>query len=274
MLAIINGRNPFESFEKENRLNNLKKDGNAKSGYAVYKDYVIPFLLIQGNDKIGKSVWHFSTLPTCENGGTCFCTCKNSDGKITCYGVYGRYTFQSVKDSLARKTWIVRNDLDWFTDEIIHELNVKKVKYCRIHVTGDFFSAAYVMAWFRIACACPNVKFWTYTKSFGHGFDAELNLLNSLPNVNIVKSVIPGCGFNYGHCDHILDIYYKLLSENKTPYICPCGYHDDTHCSNCRGCSENEHVLFIEHSTDYDAKSDPLYPEVCKLIDNQKSLTD
>ena len=270
MLAIdICGKNPFVGFEKENRAKNLKKNGMPKAGYAAYANYVFPYLLIQGNDKIGKGVWHFSTLPTCENGGTCFCTCKNEKGDITCYGVYGRYVFESVRDSLARKTWIVRNDLTWFTAEIIREIRQKKIKYCRIHVTGDFFSGAYVRAWIAIAMACPDTKFWTYTKSYGHGFDGDLNELNSLVNVNIVRSMIKGCGYNYGTCQHLLDIYYKLLSEGETPYICPCGHRDNIHCDNCHGCTDNKYVLFIEHSTDYDAKKDPLFPAVCALIDSQ-----
>lgn len=270
MLAIdINGKNPFVGYEKETRKQNLKKDGNPKAGYAVYRNYVIPFLLVKGNEKIGSKVWHFSTLATNKCCGTCFQTCKDKDGKVTCYGCYGHYNFQSVKDSLARKTWIVRNDLDYFVNEIIREINVKKVKYCRIHVTGDFFSKEYVLAWVKIATACQDTKFWTYTKSFGHGFDDSLELLNSLSNVNIVRSVIDGCGYNYGHCDHLLDIYYKLISQGEKPYICPCGYHDDTHCSDCHGCTDNKYVLFVEHSTDYKAADDPLFPQVCNLIDSQ-----
>ena len=164
-------------------------------------------LLVNGNQKIGKNVYHFSTLPTCENGGTCMCTCPG------CYGTKGNYNFKTTKAALAVRTNVARSDLQFFVAEIIREIKAHKVKFVRIHATGDFFSADYVKAWIVIALACQDCTFWTYTKSFGYGFDDELSKLNSLANVNIVKSVVPGCGLNFGHCDYVLDTYYKLLSE-------------------------------------------------------------
>lgn len=220
-------------------------------------------LLVNGNAKIGKNVYHFSTLPTCENGGTCFCTCAG------CYGTKGNYNFKSVRNALKVRTDVARQDLDFFKSEIVREIVKHKVKFVRIHATGDFFSREYVEAWQIIAMTCPNTVFWTYTKSFGHGFDDALNALNALPNVNIVKSIVDGCGFNFGHCDYILDTYYKLLSEGQRPYICPCGTDDSVHCNECHKCAEREYVLFLEHSTGYNAVSDPLYSEVKKVVENQ-----
>lgn len=228
-----------------------------------FKGTEINELLVNGNNKIGKNVYHFSTLPTCENGGTCFCNCPG------CYGTKGNYNFSSVKESLRIRTEVARTDLDFFTAEIIREIKSHKVKYLRIHATGDFFSADYVKAWFEIATVCKDTCFWTYTKSFGHGFDDELNRLNSLPNVNIVESVVPGCGFNFGHCDYILDTYYKLLAQGEKPYICKCGVDDTVHCNECRKCSERKYVLFLEHSTGYKAINDPLFNQVEELVNNQ-----
>ena len=36
----------------------------------------------------------------------------------------------------------------------------------RLHESGDFFSAAYMLAWFEIARRFPMIQFFTYTKSF------------------------------------------------------------------------------------------------------------
>jgi len=222
-------------------------------------------LLVNGNAKIGKNVYHFSTLPTCENGGTCMCTCPG------CYGTKGNYNFKTTKAALAMRTEVVRTDLDFFVNEIIKEIKSHKVKFVRIHATGDFFSAEYVKAWTTIASACKETCFWTYTKSFGHGFDSELNELNSLVNVNIVKSVIDQCGFNFGHCDYILDTYYKLLSQGENPYICKCGVDDTVHCNDCHKCAERKYVLFLEHSTGYKAESDPNFETVKSVIESQEA---
>lgn len=220
-------------------------------------------LLVNGNAKIGKNVYHFSTLPTCENGGTCFCTCEGG------YCTKGNYNFKSVKAALAGRTEVVRNDLEFFTAEIIREIRSHKIQYVRIHATGDFFSREYTNAWQTIAKECPKTVFWTYTKSFGHGFDDALNALNSLPNVNIVESIVPGCGYNFGHCDYILDTYYKLISQGEKPYICKCGIDDTVHCNDCRKCSERKYVLFLEHSTGYKAENDPLFNAVADIVNNQ-----
>lgn len=91
------------------------KDGKIWNEYL--KMWINP-LLIDGNNKIGKGCFHFSTLPTNQiydvtiNGksysvkGTCACHC---DG---CYATKGNYRFNSVIVSLAIKTILIRNDLD------------------------------------------------------------------------------------------------------------------------------------------------------------------
>lgn len=221
-------------------------------------------LLVNGNAKIGRNVWHFSTLPTCENGGTCFLTCKG------CYGTKGCYNFPKTRKSLEYRTEVARKDLAFMVEEVIREIKSHKIQYVRIHATGDFFSKEYTQAWIDIATECKDTHFWTYTKSFGHGFDTELNTLNSLENVNIVESIISGCGFNFGHIGYILDTYYKLLSEGETPYICPCGTDKNAHCNECGKCSTNKYVLFVEHSTEYKAEEDPLFAKIDKLIKSQK----
>lgn len=224
----------------------------------------LPDLLVNGNAKIGSNVYHFSTAATNKGIGTCFCNCPG------CYGTTGCYCFASTKYSLSMRTYFARNELEFTRNELIREIHENKIKYVRIHATGDFFSREYVQMWIDVAKECPKCVFWTYTKSFGHGFDDVLNELNSLVNVNIVKSVVPGCGFNFGECGYILDTYYKLQSDGKNPYICKCGIDDTVHCNKCHKCSEREYVLFIEHSTNYKAKDDALYNTVAEIVNNQQ----
>lgn len=231
----------------------------------------VPEMLINGNEKIGKGVYHFSTYPTTKTyfsekwnitiQGTCPCDC------VGCYGTKGNYNFKSTKDALAIRTYIARTNLDYLVDNIISEIKKHNIKYVRIHATGDFFSTDYVKAWIKIATECSDCYFWTYTKaSF-----PELETLNNLDNVNIVSSIIPGKGFNFGHCNYILDTYNELKTAGEDPYICKCGIDKNQHCNNCTACSTHKYVLFLEHSTGYKAEKDPDFVNIRELIANQES---
>ena len=133
-------------------------------------------LLINGNDKLGRGVYTYSTLATNEcyhvdletvSGpvhfdmfGTCPCRCTG------CYATKGRYTFQNVIKANARKTWLSRYDIDFMVRAIIAQVNADHIKICRIHASGDFDSMAYVNAWRRIVKECPDTTFLCFTKRY------------------------------------------------------------------------------------------------------------
>lgn len=230
----------------------------------------IPPVLVDGNSKIGKGIYHFSTFPgtgiyTIQIGpfsidvkGTCPCDC------VGCYAMTGNFRYDNVKLGLAIKTYLARNYMEFIERAILAQIDADGVKFIRIHASGDFFSLEYAAMWRRIAAARPGVVFWTYTK-----FKAAETIFDGLENANIVRSIIPGKGKNYGTCEYILALYEYLKAAGKNVYICRCGIDDNQHCTNCRGCSINEYVLFIEHSTKYNAKKDPLYPVIKQIIENQ-----
>ena len=130
--------------------------------------------------------------------------------------------------------------------------------------------------WKRIAIAFPGTVFWTYTKV--KQFET---LFDGLENANIVKSIIDILGidgFNYGHCDYIMMCYKVLKAAGFKVHVCFCGIEeyakiDTEHCTNCKSCSECDYVLFIEHSTEYKAEEDPLFPELVKMILSQERST-
>ena len=227
-------------------------------------------LLKNGNTKLGKAVWTWSMLPTNRkythiiNGqeviidGTCPCHCKG------CYATKGNYNFPSCVESLATKTWLARNCMAFVENAIMAQIQADGIKLCRIHASGDFFSVEYIDMWKRICKAFPNTAFWTYTKnSFAE------SAFDGIENINVVKSIIKGFGFNFGHCGYIMQVYKALQEKGIPVYICRCGIDKNQHCTNCKGCSKNEFVLFIEHSTDYKAESDPLFPALRDLIESQ-----
>lgn len=241
-------------------------NGKIKSATFGY----VPEMMIDGNAKIGKGCWHFSTLPTnqifdvvvnnCSYAvkGTCVCNCAG------CYATKGNYNFQDVKNALGLRTLLARNELDFVKRAIMAQIEACGISAVRIHAAGDFDSIEYLQMWVEIVKAFPNVKFWTYTKvrEFESAFDR-------FDNANIVKSVIPGHGFNFGHCDYISDLYETLKAENKSVHICKCGIDKNQHCTNCKGCSANEYVLFVEHSTSYKAEKDPALDKIRALIAKQ-----
>ena len=231
---------------------------------------MIPELLIDGNEKIGKGVYHFSTLPTNKdfsvtiNGkdytvrGTCPCHC---DG---CYATKGNYNFSSVKKSLAIRTILAERYPDFVYCAIMAQIEADGIETIRIHASGDFFSLEYLNMWKDIIKKNPCVKFWTYTKrtDFETAFDA-------FSNANIVRSIVPNCGLNFGHCDYILETIETLKKSGVVPFVCRCGIDKNQHCANCKGCLANRYVLFIEHSTDYKAESDNAFPVLKSFIESQ-----
>ena len=227
-------------------------------------------LLINGNAKLGKGVYTWSVLPTNqdityrENGitktekGTCPCTCPG------CYACNGCYKFNSTKKSLARKTVLSRHFSDFVKRAILAQIKADNIHICRIHAAGDFFSNEYIAIWQDICRACPDCLFWSYTKN-----PAAESAFDDIANCNIVKSIIPGKGVNYGTCSYIMALYYELIAAGKTVYICRCGIDKNQHCTNCHHCAESEFVLFLEHGTAYKPEKDPLFPAFVALVKSQ-----
>jgi len=228
-------------------------------------------VLINGNTKLGRGVWTFSTLPSNRvfhvviNGkaydikGTCPCNCAG------CYAQKGHYNGTDVKAANARKTFFAYYYLGWLKRAILAQIEADKIQLLRIHASGDFFSANYIEMWREIVNRCPACVFWTYTKN-----PAAEKAFDDCSNINIVRSVIPGVGFNFGKCEYIIKVYNALTAAGKRVHICRCGMDKNQHCTSCRGCTENEFVLFVEHSTGYNAEKDPAFPELCALIERQE----
>lgn len=244
---------------------------NIENGKLVSPVGNVPAMLVNGNEKIGKGIYHFSTLPGTKeytvtiNGkeyktsGTCVCDC------VGCYAMTGNYRYSNTINNIGIRNVLARDHIDYLENAIRAQIEAENIKFIRIHASGDFFSLAYAEMWQRIAKAFPGTTFWTYTKN-----KACESIFDTVKNANIVKSVIPGIGVNFGHCDYILACYEFLKNAGKSVYICRCGVDKNQHCTNCKGCSKNEFVLFIEHSTNYKAECDPLFPVLKAFIESQE----
>ena len=230
-------------------------------------------LLKEGNSKTGKAVYTFSILPGTINYnfvfdgkeydvcGTCACNC------VGCYAQTGFYRMKSVIDSLAVNTYFVNNHIDFVRNAICAQLEILERGEIRIHAAGDFKtrnSDEYANMWLYIARLFPSFRFWTYTK-----VSKFERLFDGLKNANIVKSIIPQVGVNFGHCDYIINAYYTLREMGKSVYICKCGIDKNQHCERCGVCATYDYVLFVEHSTSYNAEKDCMYEKLCEIVNNQ-----
>ena len=258
------------------------KNAIEKAGFKVYGSYVMidgtlfPLPLVQGNDKLGRRVWHSSIVPTNETmtaydaagneiseSGTCPCHCAG------CYADNrGRYKMNSVKYALIMRTKLLREYPAIYFLLVRIQLTHERIERVRIHAAGDFIESE-ARGWYDVLKDFPAILAWTYTK---HEWNQDLELLDSLPNMNIVKSIIKGCGFNFGHVAYIAQLFYRLKRAGKKVYICRCGIDPNQHCSDCDGCATYEYVLFIEHSTKYNAKKDYGFKKLAALIENQKNM--
>ncbi len=97
-----------------------------------------------------------STMKTCPMAGACL---------NFCYAQVGSYAFKASLVAHTRNLQFVLDAPFDFADQMIKEIKGKrKVHAIRIHDSGDMFSRAYFMVWKSIMEACPDHKFYAYTK--------------------------------------------------------------------------------------------------------------
>jgi hypothetical protein len=119
-----------------------------------------------GNTKLKKDgIVTFGLPPviTCPNAGAC---------KAFCYASTGNFRFPSVAGRAVKNHEISQHpDFAARLIEALRILDKKGVKLVRIHQSGDFYSAAYVKAWFnafaQVKAEGLAIEGYAYTKSFG-----------------------------------------------------------------------------------------------------------
>jgi hypothetical protein len=117
-----------------------------------------PNLLTLGNGKLGEGTYVFSlpALLTCPGSTPC---CQRH-----CYALRGRLAIRSNRKRYMAN-WVATREAS-FVPRMCREIHRRFVACARIHVSGDFYSAAYIRAWVEIARACPHVRFYAYTRSW------------------------------------------------------------------------------------------------------------
>ena len=117
-------------------------------------------LLIRGNMHLGDEFHQFS-LParkSCKLGMSGAC-------EDVCYAL----DFVFMQASARKKhedNWERAQDLDEFRADLYAEIRYKRIRRIRIHVAGDFFSPAYLLAWMWVANRCKTTDFLFYTRAW------------------------------------------------------------------------------------------------------------
>ena len=136
-----------------------------------------------GNTKLG-NIPSFSTLAhvTCP-GASEWC-------RQVCYAQKLIIQYKNTASAYQRNT-DARNKLGW-ADEMVSLINGNHWPEFRIHVSGDFDSAVYILRWCHITYQCPDTIFWAYTRSWNQPeLLPALEMLRSLPNVQLFASIDP-----------------------------------------------------------------------------------
>jgi len=123
--------------------------------------------LLTQNSKIKKTSKHFSvklfnfSIPAYKSKDG-MVTCPMADSCIKfCYAQKGMYKFASKWMELKLEASLK----DSFVQLMNQDIKDKKAEYVRIHDSGDYYSKAYLLKWFKIATDNPLVKFYSYTNN-------------------------------------------------------------------------------------------------------------
>lgn len=119
---------------------------------------VIRGLLVQGNRKLGTAIHHWDLPPVVS------CPGRTPACERVCYARSGHFTTKVVKTRL--KWCMEQSRRDDFVSRMVNELHRKGVLVCRVHCSGDFYSATYAGKWLAIMKECPQVKFYLYSRSY------------------------------------------------------------------------------------------------------------
>lgn len=110
-----------------------------------------------GNNKLGLIYhWSIPAIKTCPGRST-----KCSD---LCYADRGFYKMPNVERSLLANYELTKKTN--FVDYMLAKLQERHIRLMRIHCSGDFYSAAYMAKWLKIARLARTTTFFAYTRSW------------------------------------------------------------------------------------------------------------
>lgn len=216
-------------------------------------------MLTPGNRKIGGDlIWGFA-LPS---GAPDVCVAMTPTCRSHCYAVrYAQYR-TTAQAKYQRNLELSR--LPDFAQRLRYFILNEDIRVVRIHTGGDYFSAGYARKWLQVIRWLPQVKFYTYTRSWRiPGIKRVVDQIAELPNACIwyscdgdtgVPSAVPAtvrlCWL-MTHPDDVppqpVDLIFRIQRLRKLPLttvngsrVCPDEngkiYSIAPHCESCGYC--------------------------------------
>ena len=226
--------------------------------YYLYIDENTHIHVIQGNEKLGKSIWNISLLPgddplTLKDGtqltniaGTCDGCCEGCKGD--CYAINSAKQHHNVViKAWGENTMLAREDMDIFFAELQVAIDRNEIKVLRVHVGGEFFSLEYMLEMIRFILRNPDVEFYFYTKRYEWLEETEDefggDLEKAIPNLHPWVSEWHN---NYANPRGFAEFHYDdgTDPELKKMFHCPAvdknGHETGVTCSMCKRCRKGK----------------------------------
>jgi hypothetical protein len=209
-------------------------------------------LLVLGNSKLGGSIAHFD-LPA-----EATCPGRSDACERVCYARGGRFLYPAVQERL-RWNYAQSRRSD-FAERMAREIRRRGILVLRLHVSGDYYDAAYAAKWLAVMRACPRVRFYFYTRSWRvPAIAAVLEQMAALRCCRVWYSIDSATGVpervpagvrlaylqvEEGEQPELADLLFRVrrLRQRRVPLalVCPHetaqGRANEVNCGNCGRC--------------------------------------
>lgn len=163
---------------------------------------------------------YFKAHAVCQNCGRCSGLCYNNKFEAQ----YPQKAISELRMLLAYIT-----DRPALSEKIIRAAKRSKSGYFRINANGEIHSEEMLCMWIYVSLKCPDIEFYTYTKSFSL-FEEHLAKQDFPANFHVNMSVIEGQ-------EGQLSKYTRLYSGNKFKMVTEIPENSTTTCTgNCSTC--------------------------------------
>ena len=206
------------------------KFATKRQKYLPMVDVSKPVSVSASNSKTG-NILSFSLPPkiTCPNSKQCFSICY-------AVGMYNNESQKNTPIAWERNLEIIEGDPERAIQELSKVIQskingskrTKREVLFRIHVSGDFYSQAYLELWRQLALKYPDVLFYTYTKMYYYfkNFDMPFNFkclasfMESIPLEHAFK-ISDDVGLKMAYAMRIEE-FKKLDKEVRSQFfVCP-----------------------------------------------------
>jgi len=158
--------------------------------------YKFTGVMNEGNVKVKAYILDMPAIYTCANCSGC---------ATTCYAVGSQVQYPASMLGRFANLYMFQHHRSHLRSMIDQQMSEDIFDMVRLHSSGEIFSQTYVNWLEEMVKAHPAKKFYTYTKVEEFKYDDIM----SLPNFNLVSSLLPDGGRNYGDKAYVNEMARK-----------------------------------------------------------------